>query len=188
VKTKLLGLIAFMALLGVSQAGAATLVGTTTDATGIDGLVVDGITYNVTFSDASYNSVYASSTPIFLGNFLGAQHASTALATALNALGVVSLTEISNSTEAAFIPYTYIPGAVTTTEALCNPCSSMSPWSGTWSEVYDDAPAGDISADYAIFVSQTPLPAALPLFAGGLGALSLLGWRRKRKGAALGAA
>jgi hypothetical protein len=33
-------------------------------------------------------------------------------------------------------------------------------------------------------VSQVPLPAALPLFATGLGALSLLGWRRKKKGAA----
>ena len=32
--------------------------------------------------------------------------------------------------------------------------------------------------------AQTPLPAALPLFAGGLGALGLLGWRRKRKNAA----
>jgi hypothetical protein len=30
-------------------------------------------------------------------------------------------------------------------------------------------------------VSNTPLPAALPLFASGLGALGLLGWRRKRK-------
>jgi hypothetical protein len=30
-------------------------------------------------------------------------------------------------------------------------------------------------------VSATPLPAALPLFATGLGALGLLGWRRKRK-------
>jgi PEP-CTERM motif len=28
---------------------------------------------------------------------------------------------------------------------------------------------------------NTPLPAALPLFASGLGALGLLGWRRKRK-------
>ena len=36
-----------------------------------------------------------------------------------------------------------------------------------------------------IEVSQTPLPAALPLFASGLGALGLLGWRRKRKAAAL---
>ena len=33
----------------------------------------------------------------------------------------------------------------------------------------------------------TPLPAALPLFATGLGALGLLGWRRKRKAAALAA-
>ena len=29
--------------------------------------------------------------------------------------------------------------------------------------------------------AETPLPAALPLFATGLGALGLLGWRRKRK-------
>lgn len=33
-------------------------------------------------------------------------------------------------------------------------------------------------------VSTTPLPAALPLFATGLGALGLFGWRRKRKAAA----
>ena len=31
----------------------------------------------------------------------------------------------------------------------------------------------------------TPLPPALPLFASGLGALGLLGWRRKKKAAAL---
>ena len=30
-------------------------------------------------------------------------------------------------------------------------------------------------------VAQTPTPAALPLFATGLGALGLIGWRRKRK-------
>ncbi len=33
--------------------------------------------------------------------------------------------------------------------------------------------------------SETPLPAALPLFATGLGALGLVGWRRKRKQARL---
>jgi hypothetical protein len=32
-----------------------------------------------------------------------------------------------------------------------------------------------------VAVAETPLPAALPLFATGLGALGLLGWRRKRK-------
>ena len=34
-------------------------------------------------------------------------------------------------------------------------------------------------------VAETPIPAALPLFATGLGALGLLGWRRKKKAAAL---
>ena len=33
-------------------------------------------------------------------------------------------------------------------------------------------------------VTATPLPATLPLFATGLGALGLLGWRRKKKAAA----
>ena len=33
-------------------------------------------------------------------------------------------------------------------------------------------------------LDPTPLPAALPLFAAGLGVLGLLGWRRKPKNAA----
>jgi hypothetical protein len=39
---------------------------------------------------------------------------------------------------------------------------------------------------FAVFteVTTTPLPAALPLFAIGLGAMGLLGWCRKRKNAA----
>ena len=36
-------------------------------------------------------------------------------------------------------------------------------------------------------VAATPIPATLPLFATGLGAFGLLGWRRKRKAAALAA-
>jgi hypothetical protein len=39
------------------------------------------------------------------------------------------------------------------------------------------APGGEIRG----FLAPTPLPTALPLFATGLGALGLLGWRRKRK-------
>src|SRR5262249_26847541 len=36
------------------------------------------------------------------------------------------------------------------------------------------------SFEFALGVTTTPLPAALPLFATGLGALGLFGWRRKR--------
>ena len=36
--------------------------------------------------------------------------------------------------------------------------------------------------------TPTPLPAALPLFATGIGAMGLLGWRRKRKNAGVTAA
>jgi hypothetical protein len=40
---------------------------------------------------------------------------------------------------------------------------------------------------YTLIIGATPLPAALPLFATGLGVLGLLGWRRKRKAAAVAA-
>ncbi|HXW64806.1 MAG TPA: VPLPA-CTERM sorting domain-containing protein [Burkholderiaceae bacterium] len=46
---------------------------------------------------------------------------------------------------------------------------------------------GSNSTQDAGFYAVTPLPAALPLFAGGLGAMGLLRWRRKRKAQALAA-
>lgn len=49
------------------------------------------------------------------------------------------------------------------------------------------ADSGHNYSSAAIGPSTTPVPAALPLFATGLGALGLLGWRRKRKNAALAA-
>jgi hypothetical protein len=69
---------------------------------------------------------------------------------------------------------------------------------GTFSSSISTAIAPSLftsNEDYADFnnittsgpVSATPLPAALPLFATGLGALGLLGWRRKRKTSAIAA-
>lgn len=51
---------------------------------------------------------------------------------------------------------------------------------------YQDS-ANGLETDVNISVSQTPLPAALPLFAGGLGTMGLFCWRRKRKGQTLAA-
>jgi hypothetical protein len=64
--------------------------------------------------------------------------------------------------------------------------TSYSGLTGTWKLLYveaNDLPAVltfDVSS-----VSTTPIPGALPLFASGLGALGLLGWRRKRKAQAI---
>ena len=60
---------------------------------------------------------------------------------------------------------------------------SLSPSFGSLFEIAaEHGLSGDISI--SLVAEQTPLPAALPLFASGLGALGLLGWRRKRKQAA----
>jgi hypothetical protein len=48
----------------------------------------------------------------------------------------------------------------------------------------DIIPTDIVSLNFTGFGDPTPLPGALPLFATGLGALGLLGWRRKRKQAA----
>ena len=46
---------------------------------------------------------------------------------------------------------------------------------------------GELGCFNQSLVNATPLPATLPLFASGLGALGLLGWGRKKKAAALAA-
>src|SRR5262249_14255337 len=48
----------------------------------------------------------------------------------------------------------------------------------TWTNPENNRSVLQIVGDFS--ATATPLPAALPLFAGGLGALGLLGWRRKR--------
>jgi len=71
-----------------------------------------------------------------------------------------------------------------------NPCELVFLFSGdTTFHVTNLDGVSDISAFSDLLVISndppgTPLPAALPLFAGGLGAMGLLCWRRRRKAAA----
>ena len=55
-------------------------------------------------------------------------------------------------------------------------------YGAAYSHGFEAVTAGQYAGAYV-----TPLPAALPLFATGLAGLGLLGWRRKRKAAVLGA-
>ena len=66
----------------------------------------------------------------------------------------------------------------------------VTPGTYTWTwmtATASDPPDQSFTLD-VVSPTATPLPAALPLFAGGLGALGLFGWRRKRKNAAVLAA
>ena len=63
-------------------------------------------------------------------------------------------------------------------------------FSGTlFNEIRFSLPAAFVIDDmkFNLAAEATPLPAALPLFATGLGALGLFGWRRKRKAEAIAA-
>jgi len=63
--------------------GAPTLVGTPTSASGIDGVVVDSVTYDVTFSKSSFDSTFSTVSASFEAAF--------ALADDLNILSVTGL-------------------------------------------------------------------------------------------------
>jgi hypothetical protein len=74
-----------------------------------------------------------------------------------------------------------------------SPFDDGSTWAATPWTVTCNGPFGPTTCAVALSdlvgtkspeVSGTPLPAALPLFATGLGGLGLFGWRRKRKNAA----
>jgi len=73
---------ASLAVCGVALAAAPTLVGTPTNASGIDGIVVDDATYDVTFSTSSFDSTFTGRAALF---------ASRTLAGGLNGLGVTGL-------------------------------------------------------------------------------------------------
>ena len=61
----------------------------------------------------------------------------------------------------------------------------VTPGTYTWTWA-DDPPDQSFTLD-VVSPTAAPLPAALPLFAGGLSALGLFGWRRKRKSSAIAA-
>jgi hypothetical protein len=197
-KSKLSGLIACIALLGASQAEAATLVGQSTDASGIDDLVVDGVSYNVSFEHVNYGSVPGLNPSTFYGNPSGAFDASSALISALNSFGVTGLVDVSGSfvrNEDLVVPIVVNQFGLAVVGAQC--ISNSSGCVTGWDQVNTALPdngmeifSSDQEFDFAVFSAgaATPLPAALPLFATGLGAMGLLIWRKKRKGAELAAA
>jgi hypothetical protein len=82
--------------------------------------------------------------------------------------------------------FTYPPDypGVFAAQLYTGPESSPTFIYGVFQGTYTDAPlALDPDATITISATPTPLPAALPMFASGLGALGLIAWRRKKKAA-----
>jgi hypothetical protein len=176
-KTKLLGLIAFMALIGIAPANALTFDFSFTNVSGtIDGTVtgeIDGLVNNE--ANQAPTAVFIDSAPAGLG---------LVFSTPFNVLdGFASnsfeftvsdgtLTGFFQATDAAVYLFQFylLPGNV----GLVN----------LWQPQYGNSVIGSAPPDF-VAVTATPLPAALPLFATGLGAMGLFGWRRKRNNTAV---
>jgi hypothetical protein len=142
--------------------------------------VVDGTTYDVTFiGGVSYSTAFSSMTPTFLNNESGATDAGTAIALFIEQFPGATFPE---TVQQIVIPYfaNFVP--VFPNYNFMGFTDEGSFWFGGTNFGYI-ADTLEASQEFAIF-SATPLPAALPLFATGLGGLGLLGWRRKRKNAA----
>lgn len=75
---------------------APTLVGTTSNASGIDGVVVNGMTYDVTFSKSSFDSTFSSVSASFEAAF--------ALADDLNILSVTGLSFGASGLDCRAVP------------------------------------------------------------------------------------
>jgi hypothetical protein len=83
---------------------------------------------------------------------------------------------------AVFVPYNYTSGTFLTSSAVFDTTTlvALGVTTGTYTWTWD---GGSFTIEAG--VAPTPLPAALPLFATGLGAMGLFGWRRKRKAQAI---
>ena len=84
-------------------------------------------------------------------------------------------------------PGTPFPPGVTDLQAWARDEFLDPDWLRIGTDIVGGGPAPTFNLAFSLEGDPTPVPGALPLFASGLGALGLLGWRRKKKAATLAA-
>lgn len=178
--------------LHVTSLASPVLVGTTTNPTGFFGLAVNGTNYNVVFTTQSYDTVFASTKPTFLGDESGGRDAAFALVAALRAAGVMMLGNYSANNQPVFYYDIYIPtwfyddwgdSGITSVEIASMDRSRP----GIWQAAYGGGPQSDrvlgpfgqIYSMYAVFSVSEPSTAAIACAA--LAALAAARKRRARK-------
>jgi hypothetical protein len=161
-----------------------TLVGTDTTATGVDDLSVNGTLYDVNFVLGIPSTVFLTYTPIF-NNATNAQAAALALINVLNTFGVTGLTPAENPYFME-VPYSTVSPTTGNYQSVEFSYNVFTP--NVWGE---NSPCCEFQSlpgntDFGHnFIAEftpvaTPLPAALPLFAGGLGLIGVIGHRKRK--------
>jgi hypothetical protein len=190
-KMKIFGLVACIALFGVSSANAVTYtynVDITSGANGVTGFIQTDCN-NCTLQNADITSYD-------LSLFIGSSSVEIIYPSGGNSANVAgsdfvadphSLVFNFSATDAASI-FLGIPASNICFEGGfgCSESNEVAGFAIVVNSVLSVTPEG-VGPFLIGSLVATPLPAALPLFASGLGALGLLGWRRKRKAAALAA-
>jgi hypothetical protein len=160
-----------------SDTGNVTTAATITS--GAPDLVTSIVSDNTGLVTLSTLITLTSPTPLTLGATF-TKTFTTALGTFVENLTVTSRTTGAQSLGIA------ASGTITETVLISGALLASAPVFYSASYTQNGGPGAQINASFndstpAVTSAPTPLPAALPLFATGLGALGLLGWRRKRK-------
>jgi hypothetical protein len=165
---------------------AATLVGTQSHATGINDLVIGTTNYDVTFVDVSYNALFATTPPTFLGDATDANLAATEIGNFLTSAGVQG---VGANSELVLVPYEVLNG--TTSQSFFVYGLATLPPSGWVNNGLLQPSPVTAPEEYAVFVDP-PGPAPGPIAGVGLpglvvfiGSGVLVWWRRKRNATAL---
>lgn len=179
---KFTGVIAGMAMLVLSwspvQAAVVVYDGGTGYAISIQNLDVGGTKYNVTFMGGSYDSVFASDSPTFFGDDVGADAAADAIMAAMNT--EPSVPEISSyGPELLWVPYAYSGSTNFLTTQVGHDLSS-DPW-----QRYADF-VGSRSTDFSqtygwYFAKFTDVPEPPTYLLMGLGLLALISFGRRNR-------
>jgi hypothetical protein len=171
------------------------LMGGTDDATGIEGLMVNGVTFNVTFVNGSYYNIYTDVgiDPYYYGKLAGANAAAIALSNALTSLKVTGLN--GSTTPDAVVPTEYIGSTQSGYGVDCpvnalNFCDTPISWIDYTYQSLIDPDSSYPDFDYTYF-TPTAVPSSiigtgipgLLFAAGGMFAL----WPRRRKAQAIAA-